>query len=74
MPESFDFSKMAKIAPRADSWDKVVARIQAKKARKILPFRLFSSLSVAGGSVPVKFPDFTRGAWKTPRKPGIVEF
>lgn len=33
-----------------------------------------SSLSVAGGSVPVKFPDFTRGAWKTPRKPGIVEF
>ena len=47
MPESFDFSKMAKIAPRADSWDKVVARIQAKKARKILPFRLFSSLSVA---------------------------
>lgn len=47
MPEYFDFSKMEKIVPRADSWDKVVARLQAKKARKVLPFRLFSSLSVA---------------------------
>jgi hypothetical protein len=33
-----------------------------------------SSLSVASGSIPVKFPDFTRGEWKTYRKPGIIEY
>lgn len=33
-----------------------------------------SSLSVADGSKPVKFPDFTRGDWKKPRKPGILEY
>jgi len=33
-----------------------------------------SEQSIAKGSKPVKFPDFTRGAWKTPRKLGISEW
>ncbi len=30
-----------------------------------------SERSIAGGSVPVKFPDFTRGAWKKKRPRGV---
>ncbi len=30
-----------------------------------------SERSIAGGSVPVKFPDFTRGAWKQKRPLGV---
>jgi hypothetical protein len=26
-----------------------------------------SQMSVAKGSAPMRFPDFTRGAWSTPR-------
>ncbi len=33
-----------------------------------------SSMSVEGGSIPVKFPDFTRGEWQKPRKAGILEY
>jgi hypothetical protein len=31
-----------------------------------------SELSVQLGSVPVRFPDFTRGYWKNPRKLGVM--
>lgn len=31
-----------------------------------------SELSVQLGSVPVRFPDFTRGRWKQPRKLGVM--
>lgn len=31
-----------------------------------------SELSIQLGSVPVKFPDFTRGYWKKERKPGVM--
>jgi hypothetical protein len=31
-----------------------------------------SELSVQLGSVPVRFPDFTRGRWKEPRKAGVM--
>ena len=31
-----------------------------------------SEISVELGSVPVKFPDFTRGDWKNERKLGIL--
>ncbi|MBK9015709.1 MAG: hypothetical protein IPM82_17490 [Saprospiraceae bacterium] len=31
-----------------------------------------SELSVQLGSVPVRFPDFTRGYWKTERKLGVM--
>ncbi len=31
-----------------------------------------SELSVQLGSVPVRFPDFTRGRWKSPRKLGVT--
>lgn len=30
-----------------------------------------SEQSIAAGSAPIKFPDFTRGMWKTPRKLGV---
>ena len=33
-----------------------------------------SSLSVDLGSVPVKFPDFTRGRWKEERRLGLFEY
>jgi hypothetical protein len=31
-----------------------------------------SEESVAGGSAPVPFPDFTRGGWSEPRRPFAV--
>jgi len=32
-----------------------------------------SELSVEAGSLPVRFPDFTRGQWKLSRKLGIMD-
>jgi hypothetical protein len=32
-----------------------------------------SERSVAGGSVPLEVPDFTRGGWKSARPLGIVD-
>jgi hypothetical protein len=32
-----------------------------------------SATSIELGHAPVKFPDFTRGAWKIPRKLGMME-
>ena len=32
-----------------------------------------SELSIAGGSKPMKFPDFTRGRWKTNKPIAVVE-
>ena len=37
-----------------------------------VPFPL-SEESMKNGSKPIKFPDFTRGAWKTGQPLGIVE-
>ena len=33
-----------------------------------------SEISIEMGSVPVKFPDFTRGQWTKERKLGILEY
>ncbi|MBT5425347.1 MAG: hypothetical protein HOK84_04070 [Bacteroidetes bacterium] len=33
-----------------------------------------SEISVEMGSVPVKFPDFTRGKWQEERTLGILEY
>ena len=33
-----------------------------------------SAISVASGSTPIKFPDFTRGGWEKPREAGILEY
>jgi hypothetical protein len=30
-----------------------------------------TKLSVELGSIPVKFPDFSRGRWKEEREPGV---
>lgn len=62
------------------TWDRLVG---ALRARRITDFDVYDSVtssaispltekSVAGGSVPVPFPDFTKGKWKT-AKPWDVE-
>ena len=53
-----------------------VRLIQALRAGKITDYDVYDSVtssaispitekSVAGGSIPVQFPDFTKGKWKT---------
>ena len=62
------------------TWDRLVA---ALRAGKITDYDVYDSVvssvisplsekSIAGGSAPVEFPDFTKGAWKT-AKPFDVE-
>lgn len=38
MREDIDFSTAVRLEPRSDSWEKVVARIEAKKRRKTVHF------------------------------------
>ena len=48
MREDFDFSTSIRLEPRSDSWEKVVARIKAKKEEKrFILFRKLSSVAVA---------------------------
>ncbi len=48
MREDIDFSKSIRLEPRSDSWEKVVARIEAKKEEKrFILFRRLSSFAVA---------------------------
>jgi len=37
MPNKIDFSKMERLTPRADSWEKVCARLDAEAATDIAP-------------------------------------
>jgi hypothetical protein len=61
-------------------WERLIA---ALRAGRITDFDVYDSVtssaispltekSVAGGSVPVPFPDFTKGKWQT-AKPWDVE-
>ena len=55
MADFLDLSKMERLTPRADSWDKVCARLdQAEKARS-LRFSFFSTLPIAASFVLVGF-------------------
>ncbi|MEE3339995.1 MAG: hypothetical protein VZR14_04635 [Hallerella sp.] len=48
MREDIDFSTAERLEPRSDSWEKVVARIEAKKEEKrFILFRKLSSVAVA---------------------------
>lgn len=48
MHDSLNLNSITKISPKPDSWNRVLMRIEAeRKARKIIPFRLYSALSVA---------------------------
>ena len=55
MADFLDLSKTERITPKADSWDKVCARLdQAEKART-LRFRIFSALPIAASFLLVGF-------------------
>lgn len=48
MQEEIDFSKLTRLTPRKDSWDKVLARIQEKQeSKRCLLFRKLSSAAIA---------------------------
>ncbi len=51
MPETFDFSKLPRITPRSDSWEKVKTRIAKQNQRKILPFPKFSAFTAVAASL-----------------------
>ena len=47
MRDSIDFSKVERIAPRADSWDKVCKRLDIAEKAKVLRFRIYSAIPLA---------------------------
>ena len=65
MSTKIDFSKMERLTPRADSWDKVCARLDAEKAKgKIVSIKSwYSAIPLAASFVLVSLtavlPSFT---------------
>ena len=60
MADFLDLSKTERITPKADSWDKVCARLdQAEKARTI-KFSFFSTIPIAASFLLVGFSLFLR--------------
>lgn len=68
MPDKIDFSKMERLTPRADSWDKVCARLDAETSARrkgnILNIRgLYSAIPLAASLVLISLtailPAFT---------------
>ena len=65
MSTKIDFSKMERLSPRADSWDKVCARLNAEKAKgKIVSIKSwYSAIPLAASFVLVSLtavlPSFT---------------
>ena len=55
MSNKIDFSKMERLTPRADSWDKVCARLDAENAKsKIIPIKnWYSAIPLAASFVLV---------------------
>ncbi len=51
MQTSIDFSKITRIEPRPDSWEKVCARLDAKKDRKSKRIYLYSAIPLAASLV-----------------------
>ena len=47
MRDSIDFSKMERITPREDSWDKVCARLDKAEKERTLKFSFFSNDDLA---------------------------
>ncbi|MCQ2061934.1 MAG: hypothetical protein MJY99_01175 [Fibrobacter sp.] len=61
MQNAIDFSKVKRIEPRSDSWDKVCARLdsmQAPVARKTKFFPLYAALPLAASFLLVGFSLF----------------
>ena len=60
MRDSIDFSKMERITPREDSWDKVCARLDKAEKERTLKFSFFSTISIAASFLLVGFSLFLR--------------
>ena len=60
MRDSIDFSKMERITPREDSWDKVCARLDKAEKERTLKFNFFSAIPIAASFLLVGFSLFLR--------------
>lgn len=60
MRDSIDFSKMERITPRDDSWDKVCARLDKAEKERTLKFSFFSAVPIAASFLLVGFSLFLR--------------
>lgn len=60
MRDSIDFSKMERITPRDDSWDKVCARLDKAEKERTLKFSFFSTIPIAASFLLVGFSLFLR--------------
>jgi hypothetical protein len=60
MRDSIDFSKMERITPREDSWDKVCARLDKAEKERTLKFSFFSTIPIAASFLLVGFSLFLR--------------
>jgi hypothetical protein len=60
MRDSIDFSKMERITPREDSWDKVCARLDKAEKKRTLKFSFFSAIPIAASFLLVGFSLFLR--------------
>lgn len=60
MRDSIDFSKMERITPRKDSWDKVCARLDKAEKERTLKFSFFSAIPIAASFLLVGFSLFLR--------------
>ena len=60
MRDSIDFSKMERITPREDSWDKVCARLDKAEKERTLKFSFFSAIPIAASFLLVGFSLFRR--------------
>ena len=55
MRDSIDFSKMERITPREDSWDKVCIRLDKTEKAKFLRFKIYSAIPLAASFALVAF-------------------
>lgn len=60
MRDSIDFSKMERITPREDSWDKVCALLDKAEKERTLKFSFFSAIPIAASFLLVGFSLFLR--------------
>ena len=60
MADFLNFSKMERITPRADSWDKVCARLDKAEKERTLKFSFFSTIPIAASFLLVGFSLFLR--------------
>ena len=60
MADFHNLSKMERITPRADSWDKVCARLDRAEKKRTLRFGFFSALPIAASFLLVGFSLFLR--------------